>query len=421
MDLSHPRVAIPFGLIAGLVAGFLTILIHNWMFLFVGDIFGAVFALYFWVFYGRRSIAKALGLVLASTVAYIAAFFTTMGVSMQLGPNPIRDSTLGEAGRAPGPPLAFFVGGTVGALLVLVAVELLFSRRSLVGMLPRTLGGGVVGGVLGAFGWLLGPSLGKVLLVSLYSPTSPGDTSTPYSLSCFLIWQAGMGVFLSILAAGEKAESSHAVAPRHSWLAVARSIFMVAFFLTMLFVVAFFASTEIPRYVQNVRWHRAFDEHEAEMPSQAGLREVEPVDPDQMLILETIDGYVPGRASVGKGYEALGPNAHAPLAEVYSIRYALPNAPTSGPNVGPHLDLEVREYANAAWAKWLLAEQGYTAEETDNIIVSNSIVLVRPKAPRRDISYYAWVSGARLLIFQCYSMNPDVFLKQYLQIYPSSL
>jgi len=159
----------------------------------------------------------------------------------------------------------------------------------------------------------------------------------------------------------------------------------------------------------------------AEMPSQAGLREVEAVDPSQMLILETISGYVPGRASVGKGYEALGPNAHAPLAEVYSIRYALPNAPSGGPNVGPHIDLEVREYANAAWAKWLLTEQGYTAEETDKIIVANGIVLVRPKAPRRDISYYAWVSGTRLLIFQCYSMNPDVFLKQYLQRYPSSL
>src|SRR3984893_2726511 len=89
--------------------------------MFSGDIFGAVISVYFCAFAGFRSVTKAVGLVIASTLAYLVAFGSGIFAGMLLSP------ALGlkfglRSGDLAGMAVPLLVGGVTGAFLVLAAV-----------------------------------------------------------------------------------------------------------------------------------------------------------------------------------------------------------------------------------------------------------------------------------------------------------
>src|SRR3984893_12702131 len=174
--------------------------------MFPGDIFGAVISVYFWAFAGVRSVTKALGLVIASTLAYFVAFGSGIFLGMFLSP------ALGlkfdvRSGDLAGMAAPSLVGGMTGAFLVLVAVLRLYSSEtSWRRVASRAFQWSWCGAVLALIGWMLGSALGRAVwsaLESLHLNELPQEMATrdgvPNFYSVHIVWQIGMGVILGIL------------------------------------------------------------------------------------------------------------------------------------------------------------------------------------------------------------------------------
>jgi hypothetical protein len=157
----------------------------------------------------------------------------------------------------------------------------------------------------------------------------------------------------------------------------------------------------LPDANREMHGQRAFARHAAEKPSSDNLPQIETAPADAMLIVTSFGEYLPERASAGPGRAVVGP---AP--QVYSVRYSLPGAPKQGPDVGPHVDVNVQEWPNSDWARWELAEQNYSptmnnaTEET--IKFGNRIVSTRGSGNSSykwgPSSSCAWSSSNRLVM-----------------------
>jgi hypothetical protein len=175
-------------------------------------------------------------------------------------------------------------------------------------------------------------------------------------------------------------------------------------------VVASFAPSQF-RESHSARWDRAHEVHKAQIPSMDNLPEVQRVPPEQVLILNRLGDYLPGRASSAKTRVP-----KAPVTESYFVRYDRPG--------GPFVDVQVREYPHAAWAEYEILEQG------------TGIDLANPRRPVKFGSRiygqeekaadwgkngsYLWASGNRLVTLHFFSAEPDEILKAYLDKFPTS-
>jgi hypothetical protein len=163
---------------------------HPWDFVSqfgIGAIFGIFLAAYFVLFEYQRSPAKALLLVVGSTVAYLAAYMVTAGLYEHyptiLGPDPLAGLSSHGPGDVPLP--IFFVGGFTGALLVLCAALLLFRpKASAARLLISVLSGATVGGLLGVLGW------------SIHPTPNLAQTSVFF---LHLVWQPGIALVLAVI------------------------------------------------------------------------------------------------------------------------------------------------------------------------------------------------------------------------------
>jgi hypothetical protein len=445
IKLNSSGILVSAGLVAGLLAGLLTIVVPPFVLrlgspfylgalfgIFVGDIFGAVISVYFWIFPRCRSVAKLIEFTLASTFAYIVALYVTMFSSEFIG---FSSNTSASAGSLKTAPIgALFLGGASGAFIVLIAALLLFSSRpDPWRVVSRALQWSFVGGVLGMLGWASGPFLGQVVLSALGQRavlSLPGDAGTDYYYSLYLVWQTGMGLVLGILLAQEAVQvTSFSDSISRSRIRSPQAVRVARLCLVAIVVLAlaYFARKEIPDHYQSVRWQRAYLKHVAEIPSLENLHKVAAVPADQMLILNQIGEYVPSRAKVGESNPALNAKTGAPTvprAQCYVIRYALPGAPDGGPRVGPHVDVQVQEYPNEAWAMYELGEQGFATNLADIEKLTkfgNRILAQTEFVGRGGGAFYFWSSANRLVILQFSSGDPDEFLKEYLGRYPSSL
>jgi hypothetical protein len=184
------------GLIAGFIAASLTVIVPIGNLL--GITFGVVMAVYFWFFSPARSIQRALGFVGVSTAAYTVAVFVTI-FSGEYIPHEIKDFAF-IAGY---PPLSFFLGGTVGAFLVLLAAVLFFSTETnLPELLLKTFLLALVGGALGVLGWAAGHLVGDRILSALGKEqflNNAGKDDAGYYCSIFLVWQTGMGAVIGLM------------------------------------------------------------------------------------------------------------------------------------------------------------------------------------------------------------------------------
>lgn len=97
---------------AGIISGILTLypplprdFQHNWEG-YAGVIFGIILAIFLWVFHYPRSIARAIAVVVSSTVAYYAAMLSTVFAYMWM-PHLFNSPTKGTNP----PSYVMFVGG----------------------------------------------------------------------------------------------------------------------------------------------------------------------------------------------------------------------------------------------------------------------------------------------------------------------
>jgi len=394
--------------------------------LFPGDIFGAVISVYFWAFAGIRSIAKAIGLVVASTFAYFVATFsgTILGVfasaAMGLHSNWDTDSAQLRADMVA--PL--LVAGVLGSFLILAAVLRLYSvETSWRRLLSKSLPWSLVGGLLGLVGWGLGPTLGVSIWSTLksYQLIPPNEdmqyaarsmTVNQYSVN--IVWQIGMAIILGIVLSETKfvpaAPGAHAVPERQL---KPSNAFLFAL---MAIPLAFFVILSFPENYQEMLWHRAHREELAAGPI-SHVPKIDTTPADAMLILTPIGKYLPEPARA----------VHSTIGQLYSVRYSLPSTPGVDPSsVGPHVDVVVQDWPSG-WAKSELENQGQGFSKIAHKNAYGASVEERTKFGNRVLfkrspeAYYAWMSNDRIVLMQFYSVDPDEFLKKYLEKYPSTL
>jgi hypothetical protein len=212
-DSGERTIIISTGLLSGIFAGALTLLLPGLSSAFythtglpfidngslLGDIFGAVMTAYFCLVLRKRLVARSLAFIFGCAVAWNLGLYTTMFTATAIGfPTP---ESYGNAAATP--MAAFVVGGSVGGLAVLFSALVCFYERTRFSqILLKSLQWAVVGGILGALGWALGPFLGRAALTVLGRQgvlSSPSDAGTDYFWSIILVWQAGMGLLIGFL------------------------------------------------------------------------------------------------------------------------------------------------------------------------------------------------------------------------------
>ena len=398
--------------------------------LFPGDIFGAAISVYFFAFAGIRSVFKAISLILASTFAYGAAYFggisSGMAVSAALGLSmngKIDDLTAGMI--AP-----ILIAGVLGSFVVVATALRLYTvdiswKRVLMNSFVCSL----AGGVLALMGWALGSSLGGAVWSALqwmHLNASGQDAAwaarggTLNSYSVHIVWQAGMGIVLGVLLSDmplvdDRIDTRDSAGAK---LNVANALL----FSCMALALGWFLRSWAPNEFRGSGWHRAYARHVTERPSAENLPQVPLESNEAMLILTPFGQYLPRHASAGPGhYQPIS----GPQPLVYSVRYGSAGAPDGGPDVGPHADIRVEEWPNAAWAKWQLEDGNFSALVVG---VEQSLQFgnrIRCKYARDDRwgpnQSCAWTSANKIVELDFDSLAPNEFLQLYLQKYPSSL
>ena len=391
---------------------------------FPGDVFGAVIAVYFLTFAGVRSVAKAIGLVVASTFAYFVAWLSGVFLGMfASGAMGIQSNwNTDSAELLPDMVAPVLIAGVLGAFLVLTAVLRLYSaeaswRRVMSKSLPWSL----VGGLLALVGWGLGPSIGVLVWSSLNSYQLGPNEDIGYAArsmnlnqySANIIWQTGMGMILGIMlseaplvsiTAGAGAIPKQKLKPSNAFLLALMAVSL-----------ALFLIPSLPNEYQNMRWHRAHREELAAGPI-SHVPKIDTTPADAILLLTPIGKYLPEQARA----------ARSTIEQAYSVRYSLSGSPSTGPSsVEPHVDVEVQDWP-AGWAKFEVENQGQGFSKIAHQNADGASVEERTEFGNRILfkrdpeAHYAWKSNDRIVLMKFYSVDPDEFLQKYLEKYPST-
>ena len=125
----------------------------------------------------KISTINVIGLVAVSSIAYYAAYLSTIATPLHLG------STSGN----PTDITIFFSGGVVGAFILLLGLKFLFTSLKWKQLFLLT----IFGGLLGMLGW------GISLFLLAPNSTEPGGAPIDY-YSLFLIWQTGIALAIAL-------------------------------------------------------------------------------------------------------------------------------------------------------------------------------------------------------------------------------
>jgi hypothetical protein len=167
-----------------------------------GAAFGALLALGLFLFGALSNLGKGIALVIAFSLAYYLSVQAAFAVELY--------SPFGRPENEHGAlsNLTLFVGGFVGAFLVLSAASLLLnSQLAWQRRLLHALYWSPVGGILGILGWALGPSLGMAIWsvahsLHLNEPTETAQSALGQSghlYSLWVVWQTGIGILLGLV------------------------------------------------------------------------------------------------------------------------------------------------------------------------------------------------------------------------------
>lgn len=148
---------------------------------------------------------RVIRLILVATVAYFVSFFAAFFFQGIVLTNILKYSEQGTISS-----FALFVGGIVGAFLLIGEVVFLPRIQPKPRALKLALLWSLLGGALAAGGAALGPSLGAFLLRFVHSLGLASLTNSPFDVtegaeqtrllfSLYLVWQSGMGFVLGLL------------------------------------------------------------------------------------------------------------------------------------------------------------------------------------------------------------------------------
>ena len=438
--------------ILGLFAGLLTCvglqhfpLQSTEFFPFSGIIFALAFSFYSWWFECLHSPWRVLSFFIASTAAfYIAMFAGALGIPL------IRLFIEGGESNAENlKTSAVFFGGLFGTALVASARYLFLSNSQdhkallwRIGLITS------VGGVLGAAGFALGPSLGTAIwdLLQLLHFVAPSQSSmggrspdTASFSSMFVMWQTGIAPLLALLfpsspISAQTPSESSSLHPRKGSLSLPiwkKALAVAAFLFLVYFLVKGIRSErQIPSLEAKTRKEVA--QRYAEAPPLDNLPAIEPLPPDKVLILHDIHGYVPGPASV-QNYSPADPRPPLPSKAVparsYIVVYEVVN---SGQRFHPlEAAASITQSPNAEWTNYRMDHPIYGGPSTlgppsvrkvskyGNTIYANTLSF--ESATGRGSFCYAWPS-ANFRVDLCLAEPVDEeFLRQYLILHPSSL
>lgn len=148
------------------------------------------------------------------------------------------------------------------------------------------------------------------------------------------------------------------------------------------------------------------------------LPQTEPLPVDQVLIMDSIEGWKPydSGSKQEDGRTASSEEAAAPSHILYFVRYSQPNW-TSG------FYVEIRQYPNSDWARYELRN---TPMRNERFNQSKQIQLVSEFGSRfyEETMYRYWSSGDKLIFLDGEGILPadiEKILKAYLNKYPSSI
>lgn len=396
--------------VVGLVSALLTLFAirvnGGFWFVFWGGIFGLVISVYLALTDASRRFWAAARFIVVCCGAFYSAFVVTFWVALNLD--------RGSASQNPNEsPVAFLVGGSLGAFLVLSeALFLLHPEVPWKLSLLRGLCWSPAGGVLGAIGAVFGGS----------------HSFTPL----FLVWQTGMGALIGFLAARQVSVPSRLVrppvaakttaAPSARRLPIAYMIFFVLF----AGVFSYFAFRDISgRHAAAVR-QRRITAAMASAPSATNLPQLVPVPVEQALVLHEIAGDVP---VLPFSRPMASASSNGPPTFNYSVGYQKTPMATRL-DFHPVVSVVAAQYPTAEWANYYLKDvpvpnAAFSNEKYIQKVKTFGNVIYedtswRSSGGQGDLYYY-WASGQYLItvIFR----GPEVdnrFLQAYLEKYPSS-
>ena len=354
------------------------------------------------------SVWRALAFVVASYLAYFAAFLAASSLWMQW----------------PGSLMmtALLPGGFLGAAILYMASYFLFSshqenRRFFANMILCS----VAGSLLAVLGWALGPLVGTVVWYVLdASPVTP-DSGTASFYSLYVSWQAGMAVLLGWLALQRRAEQPTSLrvelepTPKVSSAPAKPLAFVKKLALgSALLLIGLFAIREAR--------HTNAIVHEKKEPSKENLPDIREIPVEGVLLLKPINGHPFGDV-IGS---SPGPLLLFPPVLEYSVTYYRQDSQGRKMEGSPVVQVSVFQHANAAWAKYNLksiaARQGAASSESKEIPkVSKFRNSVFVSSSSGGNLCFFWASGNFNVLVHFYGPEEEEFLKEYLAQYPSSL
>jgi len=390
--------------------------------LFIGVIFGIVFAVYAWRSGICRSIWRLLSFAIASSVAYAMAVLG--GMSFLISPSVLTDIF----GQELGPDLTVcLVGGVIGGAIVFTSFAFLVAppsswTKSAVKLLTFS----VASGLLGMLAWGLGALIAK---------TGPGGDATSF-FSLYVIWQVGAGILLAYLLPPVEAASQIVSAETKTDPGSTRQVVAVAATLALFGALAFLVQREVRGYQFGLRLRakeaEALKRAVSEAPPMQNLPNIPSFPKREIVIDKPIHGYANSRSfvsqsnpqfSLGGKYPPVPPAAH------YTAGYEVQGERSPYGN-NTFADVDVTIYPSAEWAHYemrnrptpnsafLDADHNLSVSKFGNRIVMNTSMWHDKVGG--DL-YFFWPSGQKLVFLRFFRGEDDEFLKEYLALHPSSL
>jgi hypothetical protein len=379
----------------------------------VGLVLGVSLAIYFVVYEGYRTPGKILTFICACTAAFPAAQFSAVGL-LFVFPG---DASGGSA-KFDIPVPVFFGAGWIGAFLVLAAGTFLFGPRninwkSLRMVLPWSIAGGLLG--------VAGGGADGIRTHGTYHEM----------LLLFLIWQPGVAILLGLLLSRERRSLAVPSTPFPIAQGVPKvrakpGIAVVAgvFFTCLLGFLGFL----VVRTVQSERIASdraaAHKRSIAEAPSVLDLPRIEPLLPEQALIVHEIAGLYPWLPMSN----SLGPSGSVPAIN-YAVGYTVTKDQHGG-SILRVVAVNVTQLPTAEWARYRVRYPPANVAIQSSEYLSNVKKFGQTVVQDTSRRYpdgggtlcFLWPSG-NFAVSLCYETRQvdDEFLKQYLEKYPSSL
>lgn len=383
--------------------------------IYVGAVFGVILSICLWVLHRPRSVGRSLAIVMSSTIAYIAAMFATVYAA------PLFNYT----GGGDPPSYVMFVGGVVGASMISATVLLLYRDEGTKlgkGILICTLGGGVLG--------VLGYSLGFLFA----NQDSSQHRDMPGMIPLFVIWQAGIGCLLelalpepvrgastegfrevSILRSSELAPLERPASKVPLWGKLFIGLLAVS-------LVSFAARMMWVQYDFS-RQKDEFAQFQMSHPSLQDLPPVEPMAGENAVLLHPIAGRT-AQLSVSGPLSNKATTSKPAFVTFQACYMHLPNERCDANP--PDVHVQISQWPNSAWSLYEMKGihygfgAGYFNHARTTQKFGNAIMVdANPKEPGKGKFY--WTSGPVLIEVNSNVSDPDEFIREYLERYPSSL